>query len=214
MVPTAYVILVLEKGALMKVIILSGFLGAGKTSVLLQMAGYLTGESIDRKPAKVAILENEIGKVSVDGSTLRAQGIEVRDLFAGCVCCTLTGELASALREVEAEVKPDWLIVEATGLAYPDRTADIIREQTINLEKLKIIVLIDAEHFLILDRIVPLISGQPCFADILLLNKTDLADDATRQEIVDRLREINSEAPIFEIVAIEQLPDTLWQEVL
>jgi G3E family GTPase len=165
-------------------------------------------------PVTVAILENEIGKVSVDGSTLRAQGIEVRDLFAGCVCCTLTGELASAVREIEAEVMPDWLIVEATGLAFPDRTADLIREYATNLEVLKIIVLVDAEHFLILDRMVPLISGQPCFADILLLNKVDLVEDAIRQKTVDRLREINSEAQLFEIVAIEQLPDTLWQEVL
>jgi G3E family GTPase len=202
------------EGVLMKVIILSGFLGAGKTSVLLQMAGYLTGTSTDRSAAKVAILENEIGKVSVDGSTLRAQGIEVRDLFAGCVCCTLTGELASALREIETQVMPDWLIVEATGLAYPDRTADLIREYAINLEALRIIVLVDAEHFLILDTIVPLISGQPRFADIVLLNKVDLVEDTTRRETVDRLREINSEAPLFEIVAIEQLPDTLWQEVL
>ncbi|MDR1184328.1 MAG: hypothetical protein LBK67_05980 [Coriobacteriales bacterium] len=198
----------------MKVIILSGFLGAGKTSVLLQMAHYLTDTSTDRMPVTVAILENEIGKVSVDGSTLRAQGIEVRDLFAGCVCCTLTGELASAVREIEAEVMPDWLIVEATGLAFPDRTADLIREYATNLEVLKIIVLVDAEHFLILDRMVPLISGQPCFADILLLNKVDLVEDAIRQKTVDRLREINSEAQLFEIVAIEQLPDTLWQEVL
>ncbi|MDR2109505.1 MAG: hypothetical protein LBP28_08645 [Coriobacteriales bacterium] len=221
----------------MKVIILSGFLGAGKTSLLLQLAAYLSGgaghagggardaaaggvagtdaaaAAVAGRP-RVAILENEIGKVSVDGATLRSQGIEVRELFSGCVCCTLTGELASSIVEIEEKLQPHWLIIEATGLAFPDRTANVVREYSTNLESLKIVVLIDAEHFLILDKIVPLISGQPQFADLLLLNKIDLADEDTIQQTVDRLREINAEAPLFQIIATEPLPDDLWQEVL
>jgi G3E family GTPase len=224
----------------MNVIILSGFLGAGKTSLLLQLAAHIaggqdraatqdrtatgsengwddTGSTIDATSdgkTRVAILENEIGKVSVDGATLRSQGIEVRELFSGCVCCTLTGELASSIMEIEQKLQPHWLIIEATGLAFPDKTAEIVRDYAENLESLKIVVLIDAEHFLVLDSIVPLISGQPKFADLLLLNKVDLVDEQIQQETIDRLREINTDAPLFEIVATESLPDELLQEVL
>jgi G3E family GTPase len=195
----------------MKAIILSGFLGAGKTSLLLQLAAQITGSAMRER---VAILENEIGKVSVDGATLRSQGIEVRELFAGCVCCTLTSEMAASIKEIEEHLRPDWLIIEATGLAFPDRTAEVVREHGKSLEQLKTVVLIDANHFLMLDSIVPLISGQPKFADVLLLNKVDLADNDTKQKTIARLREINPEAPLFQIVATEPLPDDLWQEVL
>jgi G3E family GTPase len=198
----------------MKVLMLSGFLGAGKTSLLLQLADYLTGATDGHETVKVAILENEIGKVSVDGTTLKSQGIEVREIFSGCVCCTLTGELADTVQEIETCVSPEWLIVEATGLAYPARTADTIRQASATLDLLRTIVLINAENFLILDNIVPLISGQPQYADVLLLNKVDLVDDDTKHELIDRLREINPSAPLYEIIAADTIPSTLFEEVL
>jgi G3E family GTPase len=197
----------------MNIVILSGFLGAGKTSLLLQLAGHLTGNASYSR-TKVAILENEIGRVSVDGPTLRSQGIEFRELFSGCICCTLTGELASTLREIEEKEAPDWLIIEATGLAYPNKTADVVREYIHLLDSLHIIVLVDAEHFLMLDKIMPLISGQPLYADLLLLNKIDLVDDETRKQTIERLHEINATAPLFEIVATNPIPDELIQEML
>ena len=76
----------------MKMIIMGGFLGAGKTSLVLQMARYLAGRNPD-KQAKVVILENEIGEVSIDDKILKSGGFEVQTMFSGCVCCTMAGEL-------------------------------------------------------------------------------------------------------------------------
>ncbi|MDR1422643.1 MAG: hypothetical protein LBI64_07260 [Coriobacteriales bacterium] len=220
----------------MNAIILSGFLGAGKTSFLLQLASHLTrsaqqskGESEDDSPAqsglpsqvttgaasaRVAILENEIGKISVDGAQLKARGIEVRELFSGCVCCTLSGELADTVYELQEALEPDWLIVEATGLAYPDKTAEAVRVRASALERLRIVVLVDAARFLALEKISPLVAGQAACADVLLLNKIDLVDDAKRCAVRARLTELNPKAPIVEIVATEPIGDALWQELL
>ena len=79
----------------MKVLILGGFLGSGKTSLLLQLAYYITGHALNDKK------------------------YQVENLFSGCACCTLSGELLSTVSKIEKELQPDWLILETTGLAYP-----------------------------------------------------------------------------------------------
>ena len=99
----------------MKVIILGGFLGSGKTTVLLQMAPLI--REISKKEMALAVIENEIGEVSVD-SRLR-QGYEVRELFSGCICCTLTSDLGSALREIGWEYDPEYVLVE--GVSASDK---------------------------------------------------------------------------------------------
>ena len=102
----------------MKMIITGGFLGAGKTSLVLQMARYLAGENPEHK-AKVVILENEIGEVSIDDKVLENGGFEVETMFSGCVCCTMAGELVTNVYQIVNRLDPEWIIMEATGVAYP-----------------------------------------------------------------------------------------------
>ena len=104
----------------MKMIIMGGFLGAGKTSLVLQMARYLAGRNPD-KQTKVVILENEIGEVSIDDKILKSGGFEVQTMFSGCVCCTMAGELMGNICQIMERFDPDWIIMEATGVAYPRR---------------------------------------------------------------------------------------------
>ena len=103
----------------MKVLILGGFLGSGKTSLLLQLAYYITGNALNDKKYQVVILENEVGEEGIDDKLLRGNGYQVENLFSGCACCTLSGELLSTVSKIEKELQPDWLILETTGLAYP-----------------------------------------------------------------------------------------------
>ena len=100
----------------MKILLIGGFLGSGKTSFILKLAHHMIE---DLGIANIVILENEIGEISVDDKVLGAAGYEVRGLFAGCVCCTLAGELPSSIRQIERELNPDWLIMEATGVDLP-----------------------------------------------------------------------------------------------
>ncbi|MDR3315945.1 MAG: GTP-binding protein [Coriobacteriales bacterium] len=197
----------------MNAIILSGFLGAGKTSLLLQLAAYLTATTPGDKEVKVAVIENEIGSVSVDGTTLKGQGVEVREIMSGCVCCSLAGELATSIRVMQWQFDPDWLVVEATGLAYPEKAADSVREGAVRLGTCTVVVLIDAERFLQLERISPLIAGQPKHADIILLNKVDLVDDEQRNAVRQRLEKINPTATIIEISASQPLAVEVFEEM-
>ena len=84
----------------MQIIILGGFLGSGKTSVLLQLAKRLTAQT-PGKENRIAIIENEIGDIGVDDQTLGGSGgYDVQSLFSGCVCCTLTGELLTSIQKL------------------------------------------------------------------------------------------------------------------
>lgn len=78
----------------MELIIISGFLGSGKTTLLLGMARSLVEASI-----RVAIIENEVGEIGIDGQYLRQEGLEVQELFGGCICCTLSAGLVPTLRK-------------------------------------------------------------------------------------------------------------------
>ena len=93
-----------------KVDIVSGFLGAGKTtfiSKLLQEA--VAGE-------KVVLIENEFGEIGIDGGFLKDSGIEIREMNSGCICCSLVGDFAVALEKVISEFKPDRILIEPSGV--------------------------------------------------------------------------------------------------
>ncbi|MDR3307334.1 MAG: hypothetical protein LBS58_00320, partial [Coriobacteriales bacterium] len=158
-------------------------------------------------------VENEIGSVSVDGTTLRGQGVEVREIMSGCVCCSLAGALATSIRIMQWQFDPDWLVVEATGLAYPDKAADAVREGAVQLGLCTVVVLVDAGRFLQLERVSPLVAGQPEHAHIILLNKVDLVDDEQRRAVRLRLEEINPTASIIEITATQPLASTVFEEI-
>ena len=100
----------------MKILLVGGFLGSGKTSFILKLAHHMIE---DLGIANIVILENEIGEISVDDKVLKGSGYQVKGLFAGCVCCTLAGELPSTVRQIERDIHPDWIIMEATGVAFP-----------------------------------------------------------------------------------------------
>ena len=108
-----------------KVIILSGFLGSGKTTVLVRMIERLR----EREGAgfRIAIVENEIGSASVDSSIIQEAGYSVTEMLSGCVCCTLIGQLIPALQKLEEELEPHLVILEATGVATPDSMANNLR---------------------------------------------------------------------------------------
>ena len=105
----------------MKIMILSGFLGSGKTTLLIALAGIYA-----EKGLKTAIIENEIGEIPVDSMLLKSEGLSVRELFAGCICCSIRQDLTAAVKEIKHTVNPDILLIEPTGVAAPDIVTGII----------------------------------------------------------------------------------------
>ena len=192
----------------MKILLLSGFLGSGKTSALLQLASYLVRAS-GRKGTSVMIIENEIGEVGVDDKVLKAQGLQVKELFAGCACCTGGADLLADIRTIRDSMAPDWIIIEATGVAHPRQIKENV-EACFRIP-VKILSLADAKRWKRLHAyMAELIEGQVECADCILLNKVDLVEEAEADAIVEELRRYNPTAAIFKAVANKPMDDALW----
>lgn len=196
----------------MKVIILGGFLGSGKTTSLLLFARYLAGVSNPDKEYKIVILENEVGEVGIDDQYLRGGGFTVDNLFAGCACCTVSGELITAVEKIKREMDPDWLIIETTGIAYPGLMRDNLHN-ALSLES-RIVVLADASRWRRLR--IPmdaLLRGQIERCDAVVVNKIDLVQEDVITSMEADIREIDPNAPIYRISALGDVPQDIWRAV-
>ena len=192
----------------MKILLLSGFLGSGKTSALLQMAAYMVRKS-GRSDTSVMIIENEIGEVGVDDKVLKAQGLAVRELFAGCACCTGGADLITDIRSIRDTADPDWIIIEATGVAYPLEIKNNV-EACFHVP-VKILSMADAGRWKRLHSYMPqLIEAQVDSADCILLNKVDLVDEETAEKILGELRAYNSQAELHKVIANKPIDDSVW----
>ncbi|MDD5706196.1 MAG: GTP-binding protein [Kiritimatiellae bacterium] len=153
----------------MDIVIIAGFLGAGKTSLLLHLARRLTAEG-----RRVAVIENEVGKVGVDGPLLQAEGLTVRELYAGCVCCSLRFDLVQTLLELERAWRPDIVMIEPSGVAGPDLVLEALTGYGGDIGRKLPVVVLDATRaeLAIQDR-VPLLRRGVEAAELLVLSKTD-----------------------------------------
>ena len=122
----------------------------------------------------------------------------MRGVFAGCVCCQITGELLGAVTEIHATIKPDWLIIETTGLAKPGNIVDLFTKYCHCYEFLKTIVTVDAERWEELyDVLKPLMVAQVEAADVVLVNKADLIIERTSEQVANDINKLNTKAGIF-----------------
>ncbi|MDR1164938.1 MAG: GTP-binding protein [Deltaproteobacteria bacterium] len=194
----------------MRIILFTGFLGSGKTTVLLNLAEYLARNS---DPKKVVIIENEIGDVNVDGKLISGSSFETRDLTSGCICCTLSGELVRALEDIRDTIKPSWILIEATGLAH-QTIADTIGRAVPQSPPLSVVV-VDAERWEELYDSIPfLLAAQVEKADVIFINKIDSVDDEELRHIETDVKEINETSPLLKIVASRDKLDNVWEEVI
>ena len=192
----------------MKILLLSGFLGSGKTSALLQMAADMVRRS-EKDGTSVMIIENEIGEVGVDDKVLKAQGLQVKELFAGCACCTGGADLLSDIRTIQKTVDPEWLVIEATGVAYPKQIRDSV-EGAFHIP-VKILALADAKRWKRLHAYMSqLIEAQVDSADCILLNKVDLVDVETAETIAQELHAYNPEAELHKVIANQPIDGSVW----
>lgn len=178
------------------VTILTGFLGAGKTTLLNHILTNQNG-------VKTAVLVNEFGEIGIDNDLVISTGEDMVELSNGCICCSINGELLEAVDRILERPEPvDYLVVETTGLADPLPVAmtflgSELRDQT-RLDS--IVTLIDAENFdnQLLESEVG--RSQVVYGDILLLNKTDLVDEARLAAIEGQLKEVKKDARILRSV--------------
>ena len=161
----------------MNFLIIGGFLGAGKTSLLLKLIPYMR-EKLGIE--KTVILENEIGRVGIDDRVLSGAGYRVQGLFAGCVCCTMAGELSLTVQAIRRELDPEWIIMEATGMAFPQNVKENLAD-ALGIDA-RVCCLADAKRWpRLLKPMEHLLPLQLQEADVVLINKIDTVDaDALR----------------------------------
>ncbi len=197
----------------MRILILGGFLGSGKTSLLMGLAHFLAREAKEQEPPRVIILENEAGAQGVDDALLRSRGFEVENLFAGCACCTVGTELIQSISYIEEKYAPDWMILETTGLAYPGLIRDNLFA-ALN-KTCRICTVVDAQRFTrIFKPMEALLKGQISCADIVLINKIDLVDEHTIQKCEDMVRQMNEKAVCCRSCAADAGQDEIWEQIL
>ncbi|MCL2295784.1 MAG: GTPase [Methanomassiliicoccaceae archaeon] len=155
----------------MYVYIIGGFLGSGKTTLLMKLASMYS-----KKGSKVAILVNESGEIGVDGATLKAEGYDAIELPDGCICCSLSGTLQSALKNIKKDIDPDIIIIEPTGLALPHKVRELVKISMIDPDEMYIIGIADIQRFDdLIKRQEAFFKRQMFAADFILINKSDLA---------------------------------------
>lgn len=197
----------------MRIIILGGFLGSGKTTVLLQFARYLVNmEQAKKGEIKVAIIENEVGEVGVDDKVIANEGFSVNNLFSGCACCSLSGDLIYSIRNIEENLGPEWLIIEATGIAHPGSIKNTI------LKRLElpsyVLTVADAKRWKRLARAMEtFVSGQLEESSKVLLNKADLVTGDELEEVKQSIHSYNNGVEIISISAKDVLPEHLLQKL-
>ena len=199
----------------MNVVIFVGFLGSGKTSLLLPLARFLVElEAAAPGQASVVIIENEVGKVAIDDVVLRREGLDVRELFGGCICCQLTADLTSCLNEIAADVAPGWVLVEATGLGTPQAIVQTINKYGRGIDRVVTLAVVDPERWPELLAVVePLVTRQVSGADIVLVNKADLVDPAALDEVVESVRGIGPSAAVLTVSVSEGIAAEVWEKV-
>ncbi|MBS1154918.1 MAG: GTP-binding protein [Proteobacteria bacterium] len=180
------------------VTVLSGFLGAGKTTLLNRLLAAPHGE-------RIAVVENEFGAVGIDSDLIAPSATTVIELANGCICCSVRGELSTALVELLArhdagELAFDRLIIETTGLADPAPVVqtffweDALRERFV-LDG--VITLVDACHFDEQFERERVAASQVGFADRLLITRADLVDAEEIEALTRNLGKINARAPVI-----------------
>jgi G3E family GTPase len=163
----------------MHVLIIGGFLGSGKTTILMELARYYTDN--DRT---VAVIVNESGEVGVDGATIKSNGFNATELPEGCICCNLVGSLQATLRQIKADIDPDIIIIEPTGLALPHKVKQFVHNSVIDESSCAIIGLADADRFrLLVEKKEMFFKMQMSGSDVVFINKSDLASAEEIDEI-------------------------------
>ena len=174
------------------VVIVTGFLGAGKTTLIKRILAEQHGK-------KIAVIKNEIGDVAIDAGLIAGQGQTVLELDNGCLCCSVNGDLIQTLNDVAARKDDfEYLVIETTGVANPGPVVNTFRAnksiaETFTIDS--IVCVTDAAH-LLLHITSKEVQNQLALADIILLNKIDLVDDEDLQAVELTIKSINSLATI------------------
>ena len=176
-----------------KIDIISGFLGAGKTTFIKQ----LLREAIAGE--KVVLIENEFGEIGIDGGFLKDAGIEIREMNSGCICCSLVGDFGRSLEEVLTKYRPDRVIIEPSGVGKLSDVMKAVRDVASEIEVMlnSAVTVVDVNKCrMYMKNFGEFFNNQIDNAGTIVLSRTDIAAADKVQAAVEMLREHNAAANI------------------
>lgn len=184
-----------------KVDIISGFLGAGKTTFIRRLIEQVFEDE------KLVLIENEFGEIGIDGGFLKDAGIEVTEMNSGCICCTLVGDFSKALKKVIEEYQPDRVIIEPSGvgkLSDVARAVEDVKEDA-DIEITGRITVVDGKKAkMYMKNFGEFFEDQVEHASVIVVSRTQMMSGEKVEECVHMLREKNKEAAII---------STPWEEL-
>ncbi|MBW7572116.1 CobW family GTP-binding protein [Caproiciproducens faecalis] len=184
-----------------KIDIISGFLGSGKTTLIKKLLSEMLSSE------KVVIIENEFGEIGIDGGILKDSGIQIREINAGCICCTLLGNFDAALKDVLKKYHPDRVIIEPSGVGkLSDITAACqkVIAQSDSEINIQAVIVDPIKYKMYIKNFSEFYSNQIECAKTIILSRTQKIDQAKLSEVVNDIRKCNPSAKIM---------TTPWEEL-
>jgi G3E family GTPase len=187
----------------MKTTVVCGLLGSGKTTFIRNV--------VKHGSEKTVVLVNDFGATGIDGEIFSAGGIESVELPSGCVCCTLKFDLITTIEKIVREFAPEHLVIEPSGVASPSGVLEAL--ESAGIKTVTVVGIIDVVEFIELfdsGMYGSFFEDQVSLADVILVNKTDLASESSIVETINRIESINPRAVLFRTKNAEireSLPD-------
>ena len=189
-----------------KIDVVSGFLGAGKTTFIQKIIRDLYDKE------NVVVLENEFGKISLDGETLARQGIAVESICAGCICCTGAGQLSQNINSIVDQYHPDRIIIEPTGLARLSDVRSLLAEPNVadRCEVDHVVTIVDAknyDHRMMISK--EFFENQIKHSELIFLSKTEMLELSRSDEIVQMIQGIHPGCTVISQAWEQITPDQM-----
>ena len=193
-----------------KIDVISGFLGAGKTTFIKRLV------EGNKDKGKTIIIENEFGEIGIDGGFLKNSGIEIKEMNSGCICCSLAGDFEASLRELLEKYSPNRVIIEPSGVG---KLSDVLKavsdvEKDLPVESNSAVTVVDVKKCkMYMKNFGEFFNNQIQFANTIILSRTDIADDKKIEEAVALIKGVNPEATIV-TTPLDKLSDEKIEEML
>ncbi|MBE6143099.1 MAG: GTP-binding protein [Erysipelotrichaceae bacterium] len=178
---------------MIKVDVISGFLGAGKTTLIKKLF-----ESQAYKNDKVVLIENEFGEIGIDGFFLKEAGVEIKEINSGCICCSLVGDFETSMKEVITKFEPTRIVIEPSGVGKLSDIIDAVKKVDADLQLNILATVVDAGKTKIyLKNFGEFFNNQVEAADTIVIAKVDKVKEDKLVEAVELIKGVNKDANII-----------------
>ena len=193
---------------MIKIDIISGFLGAGKTTLIKKIFETVLKEE------KVVLIENEFGEIGIDGSFLKESGIQIKEINAGCICCSLVGDFSTSMKEVIETYHPERIIIEPSGVGKLSDIINAVNELKDDIKLNILATVVDGvKTKMYLKNFGEFFNNQVEAANTIVISKTDKMSEEKVLEVVNLIKEKNNHATII-TTAIKNLDSKQLMKVL